>query len=176
MTRREMLSLVFAGTLGLVITPACAEAGDVTAIYVVRHAEKQVGPDAPKDPALTEAGQARADALARLLTDVELAGVYSTDTLRTRTTGKPTADAHGLEVTLYDHADPAALAKTLIGAGGTYLVVGHSNTVNGVIAAFGGTKGASIDDSEYDRLVHLVTGPDGAIHQDQLRYGAPSTK
>jgi len=48
--------------------------------YLVRHAEKELDGD---DPALSDAGYARADALAGVLRDVTLAAIYSTDTRRT---------------------------------------------------------------------------------------------
>lgn len=177
MDRRSALKNVALAVLALGLGASEAWAAEpVTTIYLVRHAEKQVGADAPKDPALTEAGQARAQALARLLSDVPVAGVYSTDTLRTRTTGQPTAEAHGAKVQLYDHADPGALAKTVTAAGGSWLVVGHSNTVPGLVEAFGGTEPEPISDDEYDRLYQLVVGPEGLISQVRLRYGAPSTK
>lgn len=142
-----------------------------TVVYVVRHAEKVVGDDAPKDPPLTDAGEARADELARVLADVELESVRSTDTLRTRSTGKPAADKRGLTVQIYDHEAPDALAKALIEAGGAHLVVGHSNTVNGIVEALGGPGGPDLDESIYDRLYVVVVSDGGQVTTQLLHFG-----
>ncbi len=64
-------------------------------IYLVRHAEIN-----KKDPEkmLTEAGRARAVALAKRLSNVQLTHVFSSHTLRARDTVTPPAEAAGLEV------------------------------------------------------------------------------
>ncbi len=158
----------------LLLALACPAWADPATVYVVRHAEKQVGPDAPRDPPLTEAGRRRAQALARLLSDVELVGVYSTDTARTRATAEPTARAHKLSLTLYDPAAPGELAGSIRARGGAWLVVGHSNTVPGIVEALGGPGGPDLADGEYDRLT-VVFLPDGGPPVVQvLRYGEPS--
>lgn len=141
-------------------------------VYVVRHAEKSTAPKG--DPALTEAGAARAVELARLLGEVPLTGVASTDTLRTRSTAEPTARAHGLEVTRYDA--PAALAASIRGAGGAWLVVGHSNTVPALVSELAGSPpGPDLAEGEFDRLTQVVRSPSGDALVQVLRYGAPST-
>jgi broad specificity phosphatase PhoE len=55
-------------------------------IFVVRHAEKA---DATKDPDLSEAGRARAEALAKALRDAKIAAIYATEFKRTQQTAAP---------------------------------------------------------------------------------------
>ena len=70
---------------------SCALAMQVSAntIYLVRHAEKQ---DDSKDPALSECGQKRAQALAALFADIPLAAVYATPYQRTQQTAAAVAN------------------------------------------------------------------------------------
>ena len=150
-------------------TVAPAEAADAV-LYVVRHAEKAAAPK--DDPPLTAEGQVRAEALARTLVDVTLAGVHSTDTHRTRTTAAPTAGAKGLGVQIYDSADPAGLVTRLRAAGGSHLVVGHSNTIAELVTAAGGDGGPAVTDVEFDRLYVVVLPSAGPPTTVRLRYGA----
>jgi broad specificity phosphatase PhoE len=142
----------------------------VTVVYLVRHAEKATTP--PDDPPLTPAGQARARALARLLADVPLAGVYASDYRRTRLTAAPTLERPGVSLTLYDPG-PAGLrelAAGLAGRTGHYLVVGHSNTTPALVELLGGDPAGAIEDSEYDRLYLVTIVPGGPVSTVLLRY------
>ena len=117
---------------------------------VVRHAEKTS--DTARDPELSEAGRARARALARALREAPLVAAWSSGYLRTRQTAAPAAEAHGLEPQAYDASLPAAeLARRLreANASGTVLVVGHSNTVPGIVAALCGCEVDPIDEATY---------------------------
>lgn len=163
LTRRGLLG---AG-LGLAVTaPAGAEepAGPLV-VYAVRHAEKGTG----DDPPLTEAGTARAERLAAALRDVALEAVYSTATLRTRSTAAPAAKGHGLEVTT---CAPEALSKALAGRSGAVLVVGHSNTIPALLREVGAELALEVLEG-YDDLFILVRSP-GAPRPLLLRlhYGA----
>ena len=147
-------------------------AAAVTTVYVVRHAEKM---DASADPELTDAGRARASELARVLADDAVDAVYTTPFLRTRETARPVAEAAGVELTEYDPRDSAALAEAVLArhAGGRVVVVGHSNTVDDLAAAFGAAGLSDLDESEYDHLFVVHRWEDGTAHLDRLRYGAP---
>ena len=128
---------------------------------VVRHAEMAATGD---DPSLTDAGRARAAALATALANEPVVAVYSTAYARTRETAGPTAAAQGLAVSTYDAGEPAvAFARRLRAAhpAGTVLVVGHSNTVPAIAAALCGCEVAPMDESEYDRLLVVTVAPDG---------------
>lgn len=151
--------------------PAADAANATTTVYLVRHAEKADG----DDPALSPAGQARATTLAHVLADAGLAAVFVTDTRRSRDTAAPVAAATGLTPTRYDARDARALAATVRAdhAGQAVLVVGHSNTLDDLTAAFGAQGLADLDESQYDRLYVLQAGS-GEARLLQLRYGAPT--
>jgi broad specificity phosphatase PhoE len=148
-------------------TPAAA---DTVVVYLVRHAEKA---DDSRDPPLSETGKARAVELTRLLTDAGVTHVWSTDFDRTRSTGRPTAEARGLEVRFYDAGDLKGFAAQLASIPGRHLVVGHSNTTPALVGALGGTPGNLMADSEYDRL-YVVTLSGTTRTTVQLRWGATS--
>jgi phosphohistidine phosphatase SixA len=159
-------------------TPATAaqpgpkvSAGDSVVVFLVRHAEKTE--DGSRDPDLTPAGRARASLLARMLADAGLTGVYSTDYRRTRETAGPAARAAGLDVRIYDPKEPGALAFRLRSRPGRYLVVGHSNTVPGLVRALGGDPGSDIAEAEYDRLYVVLIGSGGTTTL-RLHYGPRS--
>src|SRR5687768_7362031 len=116
-------------------TPSQPATSTVTFV-VVRHAEK-VG-DGSRDPPLTVAGIARARGLAAALHDEPVAAIYATPYLRTRQTAAPTATDHRLAVIPYPADQPAAVLAAQLRSRhntGTVLVVGHSNTVPGIVAA-----------------------------------------
>ncbi|MEM6654081.1 MAG: phosphoglycerate mutase family protein, partial [Pseudomonadota bacterium] len=136
-------------------------------IYLVRHAEKQAGPD----PSLTAAGQARAERLADILADKGLTQIHSTNLKRTLETAAPIAARAGLPVSLYEADDLDAFAETLAASPGAHLVVGHSNTTPPLAAALGGDPGDEIDEaSEYDRL-YVITLDAGEITSEIERFG-----
>lgn len=145
--------------LGLLLVAAAQAAAQATTVVIVRHAEKA---DDSADPLLSAAGTARAAALAKALEHANVRAVLTTQFQRTILTGKPLADALGLEVTQVPAGNPmrahldAIAAKVAEHAGGTVLVVGHSNTVPLIVQALGGPDIGTIADSEYDNLMMLV--------------------
>ena len=144
-------------------------------VYVVRHAER-ADDGAPAsaamvDPPLSEAGTARARALAELLRPADLTHVHSTDYLRTRSTALPVSEATGLPIGLYDPGEQAAFARRLRATAGTHLVVGHSNTVPDLVELLGGEPGEPIADLEYDRVYVVRMLPGGATGSAVFRYG-----
>lgn len=120
----------------------------VPTIYVIRHMEKAPG----DDPVLSSAGEANAKRLAAALKDKDIDAIFVTDTRRSRMTAAPLAAALGLQPQVYDPKDNAALAAKVANVPGSVLVVGHSNTVPGLVAAFGGAAPAPMDESDYGRL------------------------
>jgi len=73
--------------LFLVVSGVYAQ--QITTVILVRHAEKSS--DGSKDPELTDAGNARAIALAKLLKEVKVDAIYSTGFKRTQNTVAPLA-------------------------------------------------------------------------------------
>lgn len=166
-------------TLMALFSGACTNSGsnsqDGTAeepllVFLVRHAEKV---DHSQDADLSPEGYARARELARTLADAGIRGVYSTDYTRTRETARPLAEMLGTEVTLYDPRELHSLAEELKRAGGSYLVVGHSNTTPALVEILGGDPGVPIvEETEYDRLYVLsISGTEA--QSALLRYGRP---
>lgn len=153
-------------------TTASAKRADATATFVVvRHAEK--GTDDARDPSLNDAGRTRADRLARLLSDAPLTAVYATAYRRTQQTAQPVADGHRIGIMTYDaKISDAVFASQLRAAHarGTILVVGHSNTVPGIVAALSGTAVEAIPDDQFDRIYRVGIDPEGKATLSQRSY------
>lgn len=134
--------------------------GTEAVVYLVRHAEKV--DDGSDDPPLSTEGRARADQLARMLGAAGITAVYTTPYARTRATAEPVARAAGVPVEEYSAEDPQAVVERLRQRGGTLLVVGHSNTLPGLVRLLGGNPGGPISEEEYGRLYQLTLDDDGA--------------
>jgi broad specificity phosphatase PhoE len=122
---------------------------------------------------LSDTGRARAGRLAQLLTDEPLTAAYATAYRRTQQTAQPAADRHGIVVTTYDAKMPdAAFASQLriTHARGTVLVVGHSNSVPGIVAALSGAAVEAMQDNQFDRIYQVSIGPDGKATLSQRSY------
>ncbi|WP_229458939.1 phosphoglycerate mutase family protein [Massilia glaciei] len=153
------MRLLCALSLALTVLAPSAALAQGT-IYLVRHAEKEsVG----KDPALTDAGQARARNIAATLRKVGVAQIYSTALMRTQMTAKPLATLLAVPVRTYDPSRQAEFATQLKALPGNTLVVGHSNTLTELVRLLGGEPGADIADTEYDRLYQLAIDKDGSV-------------
>ena len=138
-------------------------------IYLVRHAEKTKD---KTDPALTQAGQTRAELLADMLIDSGITHIHSSDYTRTRDTAAPLAQRLGLEVALYDPRDLEGMAKKLKAIEGRHLVVGHSNTTPPLTDLLGGEGGSPIvEATEYDRLYYVTIAANGEVRTTLLRFG-----
>jgi broad specificity phosphatase PhoE len=129
-------------------------------IFVVRHAERaDAGTSGASmmatDPELSEAGRARAQALASALKDAKITAIYTTEYKRTRQTAEPLGKALGIEPTVVQARDQAALIEKLK-AGGNALVVAHSNTVGPIIQQLGVSEPVKLSDDDYDNLFIVV--------------------
>ncbi|PCC68903.1 Histidine phosphatase superfamily (branch 1) [Nannocystis exedens] len=151
-----------------------------TAIFV-RHGEKAA--DDPRDPSLSPAGEARAQALADLLARAGVTHLFASEYRRTQATLRPLADASDLQITVLPAAAPQELVAALraLPAGAVAVVAGHSNTVPALIGALGGQVRDTVDaggqpalpDGAYDRLffVTLPAAPaSGPTQTLELRY------
>ncbi len=135
-----------------------------TTVIVVRHAEKAT--DGGNDPHLSDAGKVRAERLAAALRDARIDAIFVTQFKRTRETAEPSAAAFKAPIAevSVDSKDIAGYVSRLVKeirdkhAGGTVLVVSHSNTVPQIVEALTGVKVADIKDDEYGRL-YIVTIP-----------------
>ena len=168
------------GPIDQAIDNAVAKKADATIVYLVRHAEKAAAEasEDPKDPHLTEAGDARAVELARVLGEAGIDTLFSTPFHRTRETAAPLAAQNGIAVTITPISKEyaTALAKLIRAeyAGKTILVVGHSNTTPDVIRALGVTSADSLalEEDEYDDLFLVTLPPQGGAFMARVRFGA----
>ncbi|MBF8964077.1 histidine phosphatase family protein [Pontibacter sp. FD36] len=145
-----------------------------TIIYVVRHAEKETTNPADRDPGLSLVGKQRAEALGKALKKEKVAAVFSTAFQRTQQTAAPVSQKFNLTTTSYDPRKPAQLAETIKKeySGKTVLIVGHSNTVTGVVEALGGISPVEqISESEYDYLFRVMIKENGEVETNVKRYG-----
>jgi len=154
------------------------ESQATTTIIFVRHAEKADSP--PEDPELSPEGKRRVTELTRQLVDADVvAGVdaiYSTPYKRTMETARPLAEALGLPINRYDPEDNEAVLEMILKEhkGKIILVVGHSDTIPGLIADLGASKKVPpIDDMEYDNLYVISIPWFGKTKTIRLRYGEP---
>jgi broad specificity phosphatase PhoE len=136
---------------------------DSTAIIVIRHAEKvQAG---GPDPPLSEAGEARAALLARMLGDAggpwHVDAIYVSPALRNRLTAAPLAARLHITPTVAPAADARGLARRVLRehAGGRILVVGHVDTVPAIVAALSGVEDIPPIGAEEYGTMYIVTVP-----------------
>ncbi|OAB58820.1 hypothetical protein AY599_20135 [Leptolyngbya valderiana BDU 20041] len=147
-----------------------------TTVYLVRHAEKQDGPD----PVLTEAGEARAIALRDRLAGIPLDAIYSTQWQRTRLTAEPVARARNLPIhirstesrSVTEHVQDVVDDLIEEHCGQTVLVVGHSNTIPHIVGGLTGQVMEDLDERDYDLLYQVWIGPDRPAEMLRTRFGA----
>jgi len=147
--------------LSALLSPATAQ----STIFIVRHAEKA---DATKDPDLSEAGRARAEALAKTLRDANVTAIYATEFKRTQQTAAPLAKVLGITVTTLPAKHNAALMAKLRASNGSVLVVGHGDTIPDLIKALGISDPINIAENDYDNLFAVEL--DQKPHLIRLHY------
>lgn len=156
----------------LVALALLAEAAPVfaqKAIVVVRHAEKV---DESRDPLLSEAGIARAEALQRAVRSMDIKAVYVTQFQRTWLTADAVLKARGLTPVKLPAEDMAAVAERMKvdHPNDVVLAVGHSNTTPKLLKALGVTESIEIASDEYDNLFIVIPSPAGPPTLLRLRY------
>jgi len=127
-------------------------ASDNFSIYLVRHAEKQ---SEGKNPILTPCGELRAKQLANLLSQTNIANVYSTSYQRTRQTAQPLATLNKLAVKNYNPRHLEQLALQLKQNKENALIVGHSNTTPVLTELLSGQKVAALTEEDYQYLYQV---------------------
>ena len=147
--------------LAFVFCSVLTYAQEVTTYYFIRHAEKQRLDKTNRNPDLNYAGVKRAESWKVVFSNVKFDAVYSTDYNRTKLTAKPTADAKGLPILLYNPRKMYTESFQYNTKGKTVLVVGHSNTTNAFVnKILGEEKYPQIDDKNNSNL-YIVTVTDG---------------
>ena len=159
----------FALVLGLVLASSACHAQQT--VFIVRHAEKG---DDSGDAALSAKGKARAEALARMLVDARVTAIYTSNFRRTVGTAEPLAARLNLEIKQEFQGDTDRFAR-LLGErhpDGVILVVGHSNTVPGLLKSFGHSPSPpiQISEAEFDNLFVLIPIKNALPQVVRLRY------
>jgi len=174
--------------LAIALTAAAAAtagvAGDLpVTVVLVRHAETAGSTREGGDPPLSEAGRARAEALARTLAMSGVTHLFASEALRCRETLAPLGTARKLEPTAIPAGETARQVAALraLPPGSVAVVAGHSNTVPAMVRALGGKMSGLVDDprygslvphEDYGRMVVLVlAGGDAPAATVELRYG-----
>ena len=145
---------VFFLAFAVVITAALASAAQ-EAVFVIRHAEKELRGE---DPAITNAGRNRAAAWADMLQHAGLDIVITSDARRTQQTGQVIANKLGLPLTSMNRNDTAGLIDTLSfdHAEDTVLVVGHAETIPGILRNLGASEEIDISQTDFANLFVLT--------------------
>ena len=154
----------------------------VTLLFV-RHAETAASTTGGGDPELSEDGQKRARALARLLGQAGVTHLFCSEFRRTRATLEPLAQSSELEIETVSARDVERQLELLsdLAPGSVAVVAGHSNTVPALVEALAGVLdrleekpyGRSLPHDEYSRLyvVSLPRVPRAAPRALELSYG-----
>ncbi len=153
----QILLLIFVYLASFTLTVA-AQKDSSTTIILVRHAEKDTSvagsTTMQADPPLLAAGKIRAEKLVELLKSYPIQSIFSTKYNRTRSTAIPIAAKLGVDIQIYDPSKQADLASLLKSwKGKTILIVGHSNTIPGLVNLLTGSSNyPNLSDNEYDKI------------------------
>ncbi|HEY0065819.1 MAG TPA: histidine phosphatase family protein [Flavisolibacter sp.] len=133
-----------------------------TRYYVVRHAEKAAPTgNMTSDVPLSEAGSSRALALRDSLGGHAINTLWSSNTIRTRSTLQPYSTQSGIPIRVYSNDSLDHYISRWKSARGNLLIAGHSNTVDNIVnALLGQSTLTDLPDSQYGDLfvVHRKKG------------------
>ena len=156
-----------------VLAAFAAMANAQQAVILVRHAELQDAATAePKHLPLSEAGEARAKLLASILKDSGVGAIYVTDFVRTNKTAEPLSRELNKELTVLPKSDARELVERLRKNHGaqTVLLVGHLDTLPGLLKTLGHPVDIKIEPQEYSNIFVVIPKSDGAPTFLRLRY------
>jgi phosphohistidine phosphatase SixA len=175
-----MIRTIFLLLITAMITVSCTQPQHLTC-YVVRHAEKDqatgAGNATNSDPALSEAGKVRALVLKDELKSNHIRYIYSTNTVRARSTAEPLSEAISIPIQLYNTKDSLDIfisGVKNIRKGGV-LIVGHSNTVDDIVNKLCNETKVTGDlgESQFDNLF-IIKYRGKKIRFEQRKYGYAS--
>ena len=146
-------------------------------VLVVRHAEKGSGPG--RDPALTQAGRERAQALVEVARRAGVVAAYHTPYHRARQTVEPLAEA--LRIPLFEipytperegeHADAIALDIEKRFPGKPVIYAGHTTTIPAILLRLGVADPRLVPETEYG-TVFIVTRSGVKATVAESRFGS----
>lgn len=169
-----ILAACMLGFRGLAVAESPSEA---VTLILVRHADKAAfGGD---DPGLSPAGAQRARDLASALRDAGVTAIVTSPFRRARETAQPLAEALGIRPhvvpvrgSLPDHVtELKATVRRMLP--GIVLIVGHADSIPGLVGALNGPDLPTICDETYDTLLVLYEVAN-RTRVVRSRYGAPS--
>lgn len=167
-----MVRIFFVLSFALLILSSCSHS-----YYIVRHAEKATAEtNMSSDVPLTEKGKERAEELKRALLKKRIAYVFSTNTIRTKSTAQPTADYFHLTTEVYGPQPTQAFINLLKSKKRNGLIVGHSNTVDDIVNMLCGRKEVPGDlpDTEYNKLfIVKMKGKETTFSESFIYYQVP---
>jgi len=158
---------------GIVLQAVTAVANAQQAVILVRHAELQGAAMAePKYLPLSEAGEARAKRLASILKDSGIGAIYVTDFVRTNQTAQPLSREIDKELTVIPKGDPQELVEQIRKrhGGQTVLLVGHTDTLPGLLKALGHPADIKIEPQDFTNIFVVIPKSNGAPTFLRLRY------
>lgn len=170
---RRWMHLLLAA--GMTVATAGA-AAQPTQVIIVRHAERAPVPG--DDPPLAPEGLQRAELLADLLAAVPVGAVITTQYRRTQETAAPLLRRTGLvpvQMRIRRGEVPAHIEEVVAAvrqASGVVLVVGHSNTVPGIVAGLSASRPMAICETTFSNLF-VLTPALPSVPAVQLKYGRP---
>lgn len=156
-----------------VLIAFASAAGAQQAVILVRHAELQGAAMAPaKELQLSEAGEARARQLSSILKDAGVGAIYVTDFVRTSKTAELLSRELNRELTVVPKGDPRELVERLRKnhGGQTVLMVGHTDTLPGLLKALGHPADIKIEPQDYSNMFVVIPKSEGAPTFLRLRY------
>jgi phosphohistidine phosphatase SixA len=156
------LRLIGLATVAVVLIAMSMPVAAQEIVYVIRHAEKE---PSGADPVLTPAGERRASTWARFLELAGLDAVLTSEAKRSRQTGSIIAGLPRLETRAATGMDGIALADIaqFDYEDSRLLIVGHTETIPGILKGLGVQEPVEVRAEEFDRLFILFnTGSDDA--------------
>lgn len=124
-------------------------------VFLVRHAEKV---SEARDALLSDAGKARAECLAGVLSDAGIQTIITSDVKRTQQTAQPLADRLHEQLHPIPAADISQFVSDVRAAQGNTLVVGHSDTLPNIIQQLTG-KAVTIGSNDFDLMFIVSMDP-----------------
>jgi broad specificity phosphatase PhoE len=162
----KYLALLLLSLASVLVSPM---ADAQRALFVTRHAERL---DDSADSPLSNAGEARAQALATNLRDAGITAIYTTDFQRTKQTAEPLARALKITPVSVRGSDVPGLFRRLQeeNRNDVVLVVGHNTSVPPLLKLFGYPIDLKIAITEFDNLFVVVPKEGSAPTLLRIRY------
>lgn len=146
-----MLKRIFLFAFVFISLTACSQT-----YYIVRHAEKAAvsGDMNANNVPLSDAGKSRAEALKEVLKKEKIGHIFSTNTIRTKSTAEPLSKLLNIPIETYNPRPDSAFIAQLRSLKKNVLIVGHSNTVDDIVNMLVKEQKVpkDLEDSEYNNL------------------------